>query len=467
MSGTENDSDGPVWYLARDGQQYGPVTELELKKLVELGQLLETDLVWNEGFTDWQPASVAIETYRPETPLPAQPEPPPQQPEAPPASPPPRQPEPAAQAPQRGEPNARPAGQDHQNTRPGPGADPGFGATRPSHRPAGPDHGPAAYANPASAHPQAPLQASPAAARRTDVDEEDDDGRDGRSGGFAFKAVAATVVMALLGGGGWFAYQNSDMIGSMVGVASQPGSEPPVVRAGRSDDVAPVQVTTQSVAPVNAAQRVAFLRSPVWEGVAQAFPDWASEKVDAATEMIRAGDNEQKVTGHLIGEFAKLRREHANAALAASPAVLRSVANAFLTNLRTLTGRSTEMCYEFISRGETSPQLLPLLADPQINQPLNKQMLTVVNAIADGRKNPQTYLPPRKSDYSLISNELNKMGWTGADMRLFGDPKQLAAAPPERVCKLVTDWFTAQLMISDQAIQSRLLVQSLRPVVAG
>jgi hypothetical protein len=48
------------WYLARDGQQYGPLSETELGKFVELGHLQPTDLLWREGFPDWRPAMVVF-----------------------------------------------------------------------------------------------------------------------------------------------------------------------------------------------------------------------------------------------------------------------------------------------------------------------------------------------------------------------------------------------------------------------
>jgi GYF domain 2 len=44
------------WYIARDGQQYGPLNELEVQKYIELGHLLVTDLLWRDGFQDWRPA---------------------------------------------------------------------------------------------------------------------------------------------------------------------------------------------------------------------------------------------------------------------------------------------------------------------------------------------------------------------------------------------------------------------------
>ena len=53
------------WYLARDGQQFGPLSELELAKFIELGHLQPTDLLWREGFPDWRPALVVFPPRKP------------------------------------------------------------------------------------------------------------------------------------------------------------------------------------------------------------------------------------------------------------------------------------------------------------------------------------------------------------------------------------------------------------------
>src|SRR5438045_3457263 len=45
-----------VWYYARGGQQYGPVTEDTLRALAANAGLVPGDLVWREGMTQWQPA---------------------------------------------------------------------------------------------------------------------------------------------------------------------------------------------------------------------------------------------------------------------------------------------------------------------------------------------------------------------------------------------------------------------------
>ena len=55
----------PPWYLARDGEQYGPISEAEMAKLVELGHLQPNDLLWRDGFPDWRPALVVFPPHAP------------------------------------------------------------------------------------------------------------------------------------------------------------------------------------------------------------------------------------------------------------------------------------------------------------------------------------------------------------------------------------------------------------------
>jgi hypothetical protein len=46
-----------TWFISRDGQQHGPITEPEFRKLIELGHLKDTDFVWHEGAPDWMPGT--------------------------------------------------------------------------------------------------------------------------------------------------------------------------------------------------------------------------------------------------------------------------------------------------------------------------------------------------------------------------------------------------------------------------
>jgi hypothetical protein len=45
-----------IGYIARVGQQYGPLSDLEMTKFYDLGHLLVDDLLWRDGFPDWRPA---------------------------------------------------------------------------------------------------------------------------------------------------------------------------------------------------------------------------------------------------------------------------------------------------------------------------------------------------------------------------------------------------------------------------
>ncbi len=56
-----SENEQPIeWYLARDGNQHGPVTDLEMQKIVELGHLRPADLVWRQGMPEWVQASAAF-----------------------------------------------------------------------------------------------------------------------------------------------------------------------------------------------------------------------------------------------------------------------------------------------------------------------------------------------------------------------------------------------------------------------
>ena len=58
-------------------------------------------------------------------------------------------------------------------------------------------------------------------------------------------------------------------------------------------------------------------------------------------------------------------------------------------------------------------------------------------------------------------------GRTQGDMQLFSNEQALTHAGAAKVCQMVHDWFAAQLAIRDPDTQLRLLVDSLKPGVAG
>lgn len=59
MTGTSTEN---LWYIARDGQQHGPISDTEMRLFVENGHLRPADLLWRPGFADWRPASAVFPT---------------------------------------------------------------------------------------------------------------------------------------------------------------------------------------------------------------------------------------------------------------------------------------------------------------------------------------------------------------------------------------------------------------------
>ncbi len=45
-----------MWYYAQSGQQQGPISDEQIKRMVQDGSLGKEDLVWREGMASWQPA---------------------------------------------------------------------------------------------------------------------------------------------------------------------------------------------------------------------------------------------------------------------------------------------------------------------------------------------------------------------------------------------------------------------------
>src|SRR5262245_21320048 len=52
------------WYIARDGQQFGPLSEAEMARFIELGHLQPSDLLWREGFPRGRPPMVVFPPAR-------------------------------------------------------------------------------------------------------------------------------------------------------------------------------------------------------------------------------------------------------------------------------------------------------------------------------------------------------------------------------------------------------------------
>jgi hypothetical protein len=393
------------WYLARDGQQFGPLSEAELAKFIDLGHLQPTDLLWRDGFPDWRPALVVFPQRKPQAaPRPMQP---------------PRSlnstPEQAA---------AR-SGRQHRRT---------HQRHDPRHEPAG------AYG----------LPAEPEDAPR-------------RRGGLR-RTLLAMFWLAALGAAGWYGYPyRAELMDFVKGLAASVPASSRITSDDKSLDVPPLKGFSGPPETLDAALQATAL----WRVIKRDYPEWYAERLKEAAALAAQNKDDAAIGQQMARGLVALRRQNVNYALAASFPKLKAVASTFFENLVALRKQSSEACFEFISQGEASATIVALLQGSAHVAHLQAHLTAVFEAAADGRKSARVYPQPRKTDYDALAADLTKLGWSPADMQLFSDERALARAAPDKVCQLVHDWFAAQLALKDADMQLRLLVDSLKPVVAG
>lgn len=491
MSGSDEDIQ---WFIARDGKQHGPVSDLELKKIIELSHLKPTDLVWRQGFTDWRAASsvfpqlsapapaAAPAANAPATAASAATSPaaasvkadPPGRHAASPAAaqsaPAQKQStglaaqdsrrpqgatahggEPAATRP-LGTPTARPG--DSFSAAPGPSLGTAGGpAAATAHRLTTDSRKPSELA----AHPRTPSRA-PSRGRRI--------------------AVIAAGLVAMTGVGAWLSSQYTDDVFTYMLFDDGADTETGPATANLAPSVAPPQPPAPQQPPAAAPVETAAIPTTedidrrlqgraMWVAVKQEFPDWYQTRVAEVARLTAQNTEQSEITRYLISELVVLRRENAQHALAASTSRHKELATAFLANLNRLSQENGDGCYDFISKGESSPTIVARLDDPAKSTEIEAQVVAIVGAIVEGRRQPAEHAAPIKTDYDVLAGELGRLGWTQADMQLFANPKALAQAPRSRVCNMLKDWFTAHLAIEDPSTQERLLFETLKPVISG
>jgi hypothetical protein len=404
------------WYLARDGQQYGPLSEAELIKFSELGHLQPTDLLWREGFPDWRPAIVVF---------------------------PPRK----ASLQQRHVPPPRSAG---------------AAAVRAGHGGVAPQTARAMHA------PQGIASGSRRSTGRQ-PQPSDDDGAPPRRRGLR-RLLVVVFVLACLGGGGWYAHANREMLlklldqhapwvlSSLSGLVASGGT-------GEQRDLDTSPMLGFQAAPDNLD--ATLQAAPLWRVLKREFPEWYADRLKEISALAGQSKDDLAIGQEVARALVALRRQQVSSALAAGLPRLKAVAATFHANLIQLKKHSSEACYEFISKGETGPLVVSLMQDPKYTPQLQAQMLAVFEAVAEGRKTGRAYPPPRQGDYDALASDLAKLGWSQADLQLFSDERALARAGPDKVCQLVGDWFSAQLGMRDPDMQVRLLADSLKPIIAG
>ena len=422
-----------AWYVGRDGQQYGPVGDHAFWQMLGSGQILPTDLVWRDGFAEWQPAS----SVRPAT-------------------------QPVITQPVL----TQPVAQSHAARPAASTADASREQPREPVRTTRSEHAVAASQG-SSVGRERPDRASSTAAE-TDRRKRKTSAAEGESAlrrrtrtfgrGLAWTAILVFFTLTL---GAAYLVLTSDknLMRMATAVIPQFGA----LFGDRIPSTAPIggfATTTQ-------ATDVALQRSSLWQVLKKYHPAWYGERVKEATDGMLAGKPEIEILTGLMQGVVKLRRQYAGDAASAPITRLKSIASLFATNLVRLKGHSVEACFQYVSTGESAPAVVALLQNPEYSSALQAQIAATFEGIDEGRTTPRVYPQPKASDYDVLVTALEARGWKKEDLTLFADSQKLSQAAPETVCRLVTEWFEAQIAIKEPDIQLRLIADSLRPVVSG
>ena len=310
-----------------------------------------------------------------------------------------------------------------------------------------------------------PVRQQPATAIAAPTEDYDLDEPEAPRRRFPLKTAAAFVLLSALGGGAYALHKSGHLqLSSLPFVTSGGEKTVPVVRAPTAaSKEQPVGKLSGSPKDIDDGLQKAGL----WQVIKREFPDWYNERVQDTVRLRGEQKDDKAIAVFLTQALVDLRRKNAEAVLASSPDRLKFVAVTFVENLAKLAKHSTDACYGFISQGESSPAVAEVLQLPEHSASMNGQFKAIIEAAAEGRKAPKSHGAPRREDYDVLAAQLAERGWSPADLQTFSDARALARAKPERVCQMVQDWFLAQLAVKDEGVQIRLLVEALKPVVAG
>ncbi len=389
-----------------------------------------------------------------------------------------------------------------QPQRPQPGYDRGFGSPHPGEAPLQapqsrsgfaeqplqprwpepqqrPDPGHALGGGPGPAFdPRPKARPAPSAVAPQDYEDEELDEEPPRRPRRLKGLIAILVLLAVMVGGTWLVLMNPQILDQPLrglGLTTADGVVPvqgrPSSAATREQAAAiakPAPAAALQDFPDNAGGIDGMLqKGRLWSIVREAFPEWYEERIREAAKMVAEKKTDEAVTKHVIDSLIALRRKNSDHAFQASLPALEQVARSFRDSLELLTKHSHVACYSLISNGEGTRGMVALFRDPTYSPTLQTGLAAVFQAVVEGRTTPRNNLPARRSDYDQLTKELQALGWKEQDINLFSDSESLAKTPPEQVCRMVREWFTAHLTIQDNEVRQRLLIESIKPVVAG
>ncbi|HFB2048503.1 MAG: DUF4339 domain-containing protein [Hyphomicrobiaceae bacterium] len=213
--------------------------------------------------------------------------------------------------------------------------------------------------------------------------------------------------------------------------------------------------------------RLTILSEKFWSDMRAHDGVWAGEQEQLLAKLRSNGRPELERLEFVVSALVSWRRRNADKILTTEPYYLRQIAQTFADNLRYLQNQDVKACYGFISQGELSPSVLTLYNNATHLTVLGAQIEAIIAAAENRGQNSESYSEPSEDDFKVMTKLLSNRGWTQGDVNLFSNPAALSVAPEATVCRLVSEWFEVQLQVSSTDRQMRLLAASLSPVIRG
>ncbi len=295
--------------------------------------------------------------------------------------------------------------------------------------------------------------------------DDDDEWEDNEQGRRPWLGRTAAIVATLLivGGMVWIGLQSSAVMNGVSSIQTK------IVRGFVPTSSSTLYHTSPFVAAGQTEEEVdtSLQQTAVWQLLKREFPNWYTGRVQDVVRMRSQQQDEKAISKFLADVIVVLRRKHGQTALQASPEHLKRMAGSFVTNLKQLATRDAKTCFGFVSFGLANAFMLELTKTSAFAEPLQRQIISIFESIANARKKQNIHPATSRADYDKLTIELKARGWTQDDLAIFSNPQRLSSSPPEKVCRMVQEWFTAQLALKDPQLQARLLAESLKPLVFG
>jgi hypothetical protein len=179
---------------------------------------------------------------------------------------------------------------------------------------------------------------------------------------------------------------------------------------------------------------------PIYQALKRADAEAYSRLRAEVAKRVTNGARSRDIETYTESYTAAFRRTHAEAAITASP-------NAIAALMRTLTdvfdylhGRDDRLCGEYALRAFASERIRALAREAVFSTLLQRQAVTVFDAIAEGLRYPRAYEPLAEADIQLAVQGIERRGWSDQMRAALAEPNQLNQLPLDLVCRIQREW---------------------------